>query len=81
MSKENRSKTAVDGRSVILLIFIVITCFFAGEFALRNMEVTDRLGFVRLPSAQDRSLIAGKVSPGQVRVVGIGDSFTVFRDL
>jgi len=81
MSKENRSKTAVDGRSVILLIFIVVTCFFAGEFALRNMEVTDRLGFDRLPSAQDRSLIAGKVSPGQVRVVGIGDSFTVFRDL
>ena len=64
-----------------MIFFIVVTCFFAGEFALRNMEVTDRLGFDRLPSAQDRSLIAGKVSPGQVRVVGIGDSFTVFRDL
>ena len=45
------------------------------------MEVTDRLGFHRLPSSQERALDAGDAPPRRVRIAGVGDYFTVFRDL
>ena len=81
MPKENQSKFSFDIRSLVLLMFVIVICIFIGEFSLRSMEATDRLGFDRLPSSQDRALSAVDAPPGQVRIVGIGDSFTVYRDL
>jgi lysophospholipase L1-like esterase len=72
---------SIDFRGLVLLISVVVICFLIGEFSLRSMEVTDRLGFHRVPSSQERVLIAGDAPQGRVRIVGVGDSFTIFRDL
>jgi len=72
---------SINVRGLVLSISVVVICFFIGEFCLRSMEVTDRLGFHRLPSSQERILRTSDAPPGRVRIVGTGDSFTVFRDL
>lgn len=48
---------------------------------LRQLPLTDRLGFQQVADVAERAEAAGPPRPGLVRVLGIGDSFTVFRDL
>lgn len=69
-----------DPKNLLLLAVVLAACIGVGEFTLRQLPLTDRLGFQQVADVAERAAAAGPREPGQVRILGIGDSFTVFRD-
>lgn len=69
-----------DPKNLLLLTFTLVACFVAGELLLRQLPLTDRLGFQQVPDVAERITDVGPRQPGRVRILGVGDSFTVFRD-
>lgn len=70
-----------DPKNLVLLAVVLAACIGAGEFILRQLPLTDRLGFQQVADVTERAAAAQPRQSGKVRILGIGDSFTVFRDL
>ncbi len=69
-----------DYRNVLLLFVVLVLCFGALEWAVRGLALTDRLGFQRVPPVAERVAALPPKQSGEFRLLGLGDSFTIFRD-
>ena len=80
MSDHQKTEKKFDFRNILILIIATSFSFLIGEYILRQMTVTDRLGFERVSSVEKRAFAAPVAKQRMLRIVGIGDSFTIFRD-
>ena len=80
MSYQQKTKNKFNAWNIVILIIVTILSFLIGEYIFRQLALTDRLGFERIQSVEQRALDVPAPNPEVMRVLGVGDSFTVFRD-
>jgi len=66
--------------SWLLLISVLILCFIVLEWGFRYSSLGDKLGSHGAGSVPERVRQAPAKSPNKFRILGIGDSFTIYRD-
>ena len=65
-----------------MMIFAISTllCLAAGEWVIRKTPIGERVGWNQVPSVPERVAKAPAKKSGEIRILGLGDSFTVYRD-
>jgi SGNH hydrolase-like domain, acetyltransferase AlgX len=63
-----------------MFLLVIVLCFVAGEWVLRALPVSDRMGANLVPTVEERVENAGHRSKYGTRILVLGDSFTEWRD-
>ena len=63
-----------------LMVVVLVLCFAAMEWIFRASPLSDRLGWASVKSVAERVRQTPKKSTGTLRILGLGDSYTIYRD-
>ena len=63
-----------------LLLVVLLLCFAAMEAIFRVSSLGDRLGWAAVSTVPERVRQTPVKAPGDFRIMGLGDSFTIYRD-
>ena len=66
--------------NVLLALVVTALAFGAAESLLRWTPLGDSYGWCNTPTLQQRVSEMREKTPGEWRILGLGDSFTVFRE-
>jgi len=80
MKKQKIHKGQSKIINLILVIISVLSSLLVGEFFLRSSHLADTLGWTRNETVQERIARINKKLPNEFRILGLGDSFSDYRD-